>query len=439
MMVIEELRRFYHHNNNVAIVKTGYYVYKFLERIYNTYTYHKAGIRLNKLSRNKIFSNKKIHIIFLMQEESAWLKLKDIYDVMHEDERFEINIVCMSNCATFEDDKAVYDYMKNITSDAVYYKKNDGSYVDLKKLKPDYVFYSAPYNGYFPKEYRSDTVSQYAKICFIPYALSANHVEDNIVLNMDFSKDVYCYYAEWETAAKENEIRMAKYLGSKYRRSVFLGYPVLSSLIRSKGKKSKSWMFSKNKFRVMWTPRWTTDIKIGGSHFLDYKDSFLKYADQKDKFDFLFRPHPMTFSHFLGTGQMSQEELDKYIKDCAVRDNTHIDTENDYSATIWQSSVLVSDYSSLILEYFLTGKPIIYCQHINRDDMLDDVLEIYDTFYYAYDFHDIKRHLQLIYEGDDPMRKKRIAVRNKIFGNEKDILKIPERIVEDIVNDYNNW
>lgn len=65
----------------------------------------------------------------------------------------------------------------------------------------------------------------------------------------------------------------------------------------------------------MWTPRWTTNKKLGGSNFFVYYKLLLEYAEKNDDVDLLCRPHPLMFDNFLKTGEMKIEEIDDYKKE----------------------------------------------------------------------------------------------------------------------------
>ena len=96
-----------------------------------------------------------------------------------------------------------------------------------------------------------------------------------ITLNTNFYKDVYIYYAETNIAMKVYKQKFPITTFLKLRKVEFHGYPVFEQIIKDKEKKSSSWEFSKNEYRVMWTPRWTTAKHLGGSTFFMYYKSLI--------------------------------------------------------------------------------------------------------------------------------------------------------------------
>ena len=74
--------------------------------------------------------------------------------------------------------------------------------------------------------------------------------------------------------------------------------------------------------RILWTPRWTTQERIGGSHFFEYKDLFLEFAEKygSEELKFAIRPHPLMFDHFVTEGQMTEQDVADYKAQLAAHD-----------------------------------------------------------------------------------------------------------------------
>ena len=263
---------------------------------------------------------RKIKVAFWGQYVPAWNKFESVYNYMKNDNRFEAYIVCLpSNIQNnvYQKDgnnyNDTYEYFLNKGyTDCINAVVGDNEWYSLEEF--DYVFYTRPYNSVLPIEYTTGYVKEYTKICSVMYGM--NMTEDVLykTVNIPFYKDVYVYFAETNYAMKayKKKFRLTTLFGLK--KVFFYGYPVFEQILLDRDKQGKSWDFSKNTFRVMWTPRWTTELNRGGSNFFVYYKALVKFATEHTDVDFLLRPHPLTFDNFIKTGEMTQKEVDEYKK-----------------------------------------------------------------------------------------------------------------------------
>ena len=135
--------------------------------------------------------------------------------------------------------------------------------------------------------------------------------------------------------------------------------------------------------------------------------------------DILLRPHPLMFGNFINAGVMTENEVTAYKRECELRSNLSLDSEKEYHATFWNSSVLICDYTSMIIEYYVTGNPIIfltYDENIVYTDLMYDMLS---GCYIVHDENELRDVLGDLICGVDPLAEKRKAViENKLTGND---------------------
>ena len=400
-----------------------------------------AIFRLRRLKRKEKPVDRPIRVCFLQQDPNCWNKSKALYDLLQADDRFQVTLLCVPDPFA-EDTASTYRFFASTEPGAIDARigegpwsttENLGDWFDLQSLQPDYVFYQQPYDAYLPQAYQSTVVSGYAKICITPYgfALTKELLECS---EYDFYQSVYNAYSVSPTEKDFNTKRFALSHKIGIRHTKYLGTLVFSDLFSHQEEQSPSWDFSKNSFRAIWTPRWTTDPKIGGSNFFRYMEFFPNFAKENPTVDILFRPHPMAFSNFVRNGQMTQDEVDAYIGRIEAGANTALDQQKRYDATFWQSNVLVTDISAIIIEYFATGKPIIFCETQERlCTYLDFFEEILSVCYVAQNQEDVSRYLLQLQAGDDPLQPARIQMLHKLFG--EDLTATAAAIAEDLIAD----
>ena len=67
------------------------------------------------------------------------------------------------------------------------------------------------------------------------------------------------------------------------------------------------------------------------------------------------------FKNFVETGVMTQDNVNRLIQRVNDISNISWDKNYDYLVSFRTADVLISDFSSLVIEFYITNKPIIYC------------------------------------------------------------------------------
>ena len=291
---------------------------------------------------------------------------------------------------------------------------DDGSWFDLQKLKPDYLFHSRPYNVFMPKCYTSYRIVRYALICNVMYGACLANNDRKVCINKAYFKNVYSYYAFDESEKEYYESLYRKGIKYGIQRCFPFGATGLEQLLGTKNNNSRNTRFKKT---VLWTPRWSTDSHVGGSNFFNYKDTILQLASNNLDILFIIRPHPLMFSNFLKTGEMTEEEVTEFKLYCHNSDNVVLDESKSYSETFRNSDLLISDLSGIVPEYFITGKPIIYC-HSNVDfEYTETINHLIHCCYEAFDSKDIERYVHELINQEDTMLQKRVEFIDTVFSN----------------------
>ena len=405
-------------------IKVLYYPYKAVKKIiigiihYAQYTISLFFISKNKRRVDKkIDNNEVLNVIFVVQYIPGWNKLEPIYSKMQKDKRFNPIIVCVplniQNHILLDDNgNDTYKYFIEHGYKAINALLDEGSWFDLKKLEPDYLFHSRPYNAFMPESYTSDKIVRYALICNIMYGACLANNDRKVCINKAYFKDVYSYYAFDESEKEYFEGLYSKGIKYGIQRCFPFGETGLEQLLGTKNNNSRNTRFKKT---VLWTPRWSTDSHVGGSNFFKYKDTILQLATNNLDILFIIRPHPLMFSNFLKTGEMTEEEVTEFKLYCHNSGNVVLDESKSYSDTFWNSDLLITDFSGIVPEYFITGKPIIYCHSNVNFEYTDTTNHLIHCCYEAFDSNDIERYVHNLINQEDTMLQKRIEFIESFF------------------------
>ena len=382
---------------------------------------------------NFIKKKRKIKVFFLCQYKQGYNKIVDVIEKMKNDNSIDVKVLAIPDDITKfprnDDFDFWYSKFGNITVNAI----ENNKWKKKKNEKPDYIFIQRPYDNYLPNEYQVPTLKEYSKICYIPYAfelISFRDVAmpDFFVKNMNI---IFCTNSEEYNYC--NNIMESANDGIE-RHAYDLGYPSLYNVVL-KAKESNS-AFSKidNKvnFNIIWTPRWTTDDNLCKTSFFDYKDYFVEYVKKSKDINFVFRPHPLTFNNFIKEKLMTKKEVNEYLNNYK-KFNMYYDLDSDYYDTFANSDILITDYSSVIIEYFMFNKPIIYCYRENEKET-ELFKNMKKSFYCVNSWDELKKVLEKLKKGIDPLKGKRKIVLTKLLKQYNEDVSL--KIINELKNDY---
>ena len=357
-----------------------------------------------------------IKVAFIAQMPEVWDKQLVLFESMQSDPRFEPYIVVVppfdfvNKYVLPSSEKNSSFYIDKYGKDCVIALGADADFKEIKdKYDISYVFYDRPYNFYLPRNVQTDYVVKLCKPCMINYCTSDwaggfSYYETG--------RDTYFWFAS-------NDIEYNVYKDffkktAKYNKAINVGYPAFQYY--------KNAYPPEKTMKILWTPRWSYDSYIGGSHFMEYIDSFIELFSGDIGYSLVIRPHPMMFDNFILKGIMTQKDIDDLIERCK-KANITFDKNRDIHETFKEIDFLVSDYSSILSLYMTTNRPVIYCD--SRSDNNEIFDKLVDVMYAAENWEEIEKNIRMLIDGEDPMREKREAVVNEL------LLKTPNA-VEDI-------
>ncbi len=404
-------------------------IYKILAKRYHRFLDMTSANKIKKHLKNieKTEKNSVIKVAFLVQMPEVWDKQQPVYEAMVADERYQVSLLLVPE---FDFENSVlgkYGKVKDFftdkypDADIVYASDDAGIIIDLEKYKFDYIFYERPYSPYLPDELRSANVCRFLKVCYIPYT-TPDFAEGDTVAYKDFYRNVYIGFMNSEIRTKRLEKSFTKRSLSCHK-FVNIGYPVLDEC-------RKLEEIPHDKTTVMWAPRWSFSDDIGGSHFLDYKDDIVEFANRHNDIQILQRPHPLMFSNILKCNIMTEEQVDTYKNKCSAN-GIKFDTNKVIEDSFKETDILISDLSSILWLFFYTGKPIIYCPC--DIELSEELTELIQYMYVAKSWEEVSKILEQLLQGNDIMKKEREKF---LLERKNKYNDATENILEFIYKDY---
>lgn len=376
----------------------------------------------------RVHCNEKMRIVFIVQRTEVFNSVRTIFEAAVANDDCEVYLLplprCVNECKELLWDTyaSVVEFCHQLYGGKVIdtYDFETKSYYDLTKLMPDYIFLNVPYANQYPDVYSLEKLALIAKVCYVPYGYAMPNEKKYSDLYagpfyVDLIKYISFLFADGDVSysyCKKNRMWLSELLFGK--RLYNIGYPRFDTIdvqeVRLMGN------------TILWLPRWTATNRIDhgnlASHFFDYRDNLLEYVDNQDDYHLVIRPHPLMFENYIKCGLMSEQDVLTYKKVLKNNRKFLLDEKSSYDDAFNTADVLVTDYSSTIIEFFIRGKPIIYCG--KSEELSPQIADVTKTFYYVNGWEQLKKVLDDLKNGIDPLKEeRRIAVEKFRSGIQK--------------------
>lgn len=385
----------------------------------------RAVLYMQAVDRRQVRNKDVIRVAFIVQMAEMWGTESPIYDAMRENPRFEPELIVIPAYdwinqqveIKYEDNYFLQNYPEAIRA----YDKD--RWINLAEKKYDYVFFQRPYDIYLPKGFKSTDIVKFSKVCYIPYGYAGSDIFDAKNTEKRFFRNARLSFLE--SGYKADLLRKKYFFPAEKKQHKVMnkGYPALVPYF--------SFPAASGIKRVMWTPRWAFYRPSGvGTNFLKYKDTFLDIADRFPQYEFVFRPHPHMFGEMRKRQLMTEGEIDQFMAELKSR-NIVYDRNTPVYESLKGTDLLITDYSSIIIQYFLTGRPIIYCESTIK---FNDSFQVMKKGLYSVKSEgDLKTAVADILGGHDPLKGCRETIINTEFDMHKNAV---ENILGEIIKDH---
>lgn len=284
------------------------------------------------------------------------------------------------------------------------YNEKAKKYLDPRDLSPDIVLLQTPYDKQrISPLYSAKYLGQFSKCFHISYGCSIVDYDFPPYTNIPFFQDKSC------TTLNENT-EFAKILDKyKIHPNVPIGYIKCDKYLNYKN--NQDFKFKERppyEHIIVWKPRWLGTI--GDSNFITYLDYFISFCRENKNCLVFFILHDLLKNELVFKRRIFTENcFDEKISQINAMENIKIINHGDFLDDVFNADIFVGDYCSTIMEFTLTGKPVIYTP--TEVIVSEYGKKILEGYYIVHNKNQMDDTLKFLLSGTDPLKK----VREKII------------------------
>ncbi len=393
-------------------------------------TYNKQGalckLPVEQFETNAAGKSQKVRIAIFSQLTVLWQCAESVYEAMINDDRCEVSVIQLPFYhENYKQEKDIGEFLRSKQIPFIDWRTYDAFWES-----PDVIIFLSPYDSTRPEGFKFEELYNYIpKTVCIPYALG---VSGGYIIDYNFRQPIHTFgWKIYVRSQKYCEMFKRHCLGDASN-VVVSGHPKMDLVHKLNRREAPQWLVNKIKDRkvLLWNPHHTVK-QDEWSTFEQWNELMMDiFTDTKDAF-LLIRPHPLLFKNFASLPD-GQSKLDGFYKRSQNMDNVFIDLSDSYLDAFKVSDGMISDASSLLLEYLPTQKPILYTHKVGGGLLNDDGKELVQYLYEGVTKEQIINFIDMVMLERDPMRELRTAqIENFLYTIDG---MAGQRIKDDIIN-----
>lgn len=306
------------------------------------------------------FPDKK-EIVFLPYKASMWDSLESVWKAADADPECEAYVVPIP----------YYDRQPDFSFGDIHYEGESfpedvpiTSYeaYKIQERRPDVIYIHNPYDeGNYvtsvdPRFY-SDELKKYTRcLVYIPYFVAGYYANEQAAVrniprcinNVDICVLQSNTQKKLFGISKQITDKMIVLGSPKMDRIISLNEEAIGCEIKEKICGRKTILVNSSISRILNDPQWFTKI-----------ERLIELFEQRTDLFMIWRPHPLLFTTINAMLPDKKSEMNEVINRVNKLENAYIDRSPSADCSIVASDGMISDYSSLVLQYTATGKPVL--------------------------------------------------------------------------------
>ena len=348
------------------------------------------------------FSERKIKVVFFVQDTSVWPSLQSAYYAGASDERFAVKLVYIP--FQHENSDLAEDYLHKYHCMGLPILKH--TEYSLTEDNPDVAIFVKPYD-LIPDQFYIDDVDKVVRRCvYIPYGMEIG----NSIESIRYQYKLILHYRAWKILCySEQYYKRARIYSYKNARNYLkIGHPRFDLIdidLKNDQTVKHIQKLSKGRKIFLWNTHFTLDQNSTWGSYMVWGESILEYVKNHKDIFLIWRPHPLFFKALEKAEGMNSDKASELFASISQNENIYLDKSESYLSSFYISDAMISDASSLVPEYLVWGKPILYTPKPNGQGFFDE--EIYELLYVVNSEIDISDFFDQIKKGIDIKKDER--------------------------------
>lgn len=346
-----------------------------------------------------------VRVLFIVTTDSIWPSLASVWEACCADPRFLVRVVLAPNRYIDRQSKQFHGARAFLVDrDVPFTYDYDGI---LDDIRPDVVFVPLPYMDMLPPSLSEEALTACgARIAYVPYGLEMGGGG----FNMQYQFNLPLHRTAWRIFARSASHRrmFGRYCSSGSGHVVVTGSPRLDQLARlDTVDASRLETGIKGRKAILWTPHFSTGKDPAWSSFDRLRDRVMElFSTLEESHVLILRPHPLLFPTLRGNGYWSVVDEARFRRRIDKAENIILDETSDYLPAFKTADAIMADAGSFLLEFFATGKPVLYTYPEGGMGLNDDA-QLTEHLYVCRENEDLDRFVEAVGRGEDPMGEQR--------------------------------
>ena len=303
-----------------------------------------------------------VRAVFFAELGEKWDAMESVYEYMRDDPRFDPVVVrtpvgrVVQRNGKREQEIIYKDFLTPMGIPSLGYDE-----YDIEQDCPELAFISQPYESCTLEQFWPENIAKHTRLVYLPYFLPS------IVLK-DYPQTLCqmpVYDKAWRVAGS-NEKHYKYYRKHSHHgggNMIVIGVPKTDPIITLRTQNiplPAGWECVQGRKTFLWNT-WF-DIDVSSLRFFD--EIFAWFSAQQDC-ALIWRPHPMTetITRLYSPDRYAQFQEQLRMVDDAP--NMVIDREVSFKPAFAHSDAQVSDHSSMMQQYLLMDKPLLWFQNLS--------------------------------------------------------------------------
>lgn len=372
-----------------------------------------------------------VKAVFFAELGGKWDSMDSVYQFMRKDPRFDPVVVLTPIFRAKQvngktETELIYD--DYLTGMGIPFQ-NYWEYSPEQDC-PELAFTSQPYESVTIPEFWAENIAKYTRLVYLPYFIPYMMYFDSRVALCQMPIHTYA----WRIAGSSQHFAdyFTRYSQRHGENLMVTGIPKMDYVVH----------LNHNRYAVpqSWKPKvqgrtvilWNTWFD-GNASSLDLLEKMLPWFASHQEYGLIWRPHPMSKAVMKLHDPEQYCKLEHMMNTVRTGSNLILDEEPEYGPAFICSHGQISDFSSMMVQYLLLDKPLLWIQIPGKTLQVETSEEQMVSNCWmeqAKDCEGVIAFLERIRQGEDPNRELRAEVRHKYLPLADG--KAAERICENV-------